>query len=94
MTIASVFQHLRKAADEYLDAGGSLRDFEDQARKAFLMEALALEGGNRSKTARLIGEHRNTLARHMQELNLREVFPDSRGSRPLPKPAKTGDKIW
>ena len=85
MTIASVLQHLRKEAAEFLDQGGTMTDFEAMARKAFLTEALHLEGGNRSRAARLIGTHRNTLARHMQELDLRKVFPDSRGSRPLPK---------
>ena len=88
MTIATTLELMRKAADQCLDQGLTLRDFEAWARKAYLMQALDLEGGNRSRTAKLIGEHRNTLARHMQELNLREVFPDGRGSRPLPKPAK------
>jgi DNA-binding NtrC family response regulator len=56
------------------------------ARTCIIQLALKKTGGNRSRAARILGVHRNTLARHMQALGLDKVFPDSRGKRP-PKPA-------
>ena len=61
---------LTLAASLILASGMNLDDSEKAVRKEVICLALTQNRGNKCKTARMLGVHRNTLARHIEGLNI------------------------
>jgi Fis family transcriptional regulator len=67
-----------------LESGISLEEGEQEFRKLYLTQALAVNKGNQCKAARQAGIHRNTLTRSAAELkiDLRAIRNVANGRRP------------
>src|SRR5438309_11368033 len=66
----AVRERLHALAEEMYRRGIEYDEAVREFRRAFLSAALRDVGGNRSLTARKLGLHRNTLLRHIAELQI------------------------
>lgn len=64
-----------------IDIGLSLADLARMVKRTYILEALALAGGNQSLAARAMGMHRNTLARDMHQLGIPGTPPGRRWAK-------------
>lgn len=78
---------LESLVAEMLDKGITLNEARTELERRFLQRALTLTGGNRSRAARKLGMHRNTLGRMMSELHLHADGTTAAARRAAPKPA-------
>ncbi|MCD6454328.1 MAG: hypothetical protein J7L62_03405, partial [Candidatus Aminicenantes bacterium] len=53
---------LEKIIRYLLSCGVTLREFEEEAEKIYISEALRINGGKIKEAAKLLGLHRNTLS--------------------------------
>lgn len=64
---ASIAEQVRQLGQH---GGLQLGEVLQEVKKAFIEGRLAANRGNQSLTARELGEHRNTLRRHLDELEI------------------------
>ena len=62
---------LERLVDEMVTRGVRFEDAHREFEKKFIMQVLLKANGNLGKAADLLGIHRNTLARKMNEYRLR-----------------------
>ncbi len=63
-------EHLRKVVDKLVSMGISLQESQDEVEKLFIQKILANCHGNRSRAARRLGMHRNTLNQRMEKYGM------------------------
>lgn len=63
-------QTINETAEKMLEAGMTLDQAEKMIRAAVITAAMLQTGGNQCKSAELLGVHRNTLGRALDECNL------------------------
>jgi len=79
----------REFAQAALDAEVREDDYLWIARTALLVQAIKKAGGNQSKAARILGIHRNLLARRLKRFKLEAVVREVKRLQELPLfPAK------
>lgn len=62
--------HLRRLVEKLVSLGISLREAQDEVEKLFIERTLAGCQGNRSRAARRLGMHRNTLNQRIDKYGL------------------------
>lgn len=62
--------HIRAVTAAIIDAGLNYEEAQALMRKTYMIEVLRRNRGNQCKTAALIGVHRNTIGRHLEELGI------------------------
>lgn len=84
---------IAETAEQMLAAGMSLHQSAEAIKREMIVAALHRRQGNLCRVARLLGEHRNTVARQMEKLGIAHVpqacREEARGEGFLPlKPVK------
>ena len=74
---------LTKLVGELVDRGLTLDQARKEFEKQFIVACLKSNGGNVSRSARLLGVHRNTLRNKVSTLG---IAPDDTGARPRRRP--------
>lgn len=69
--ITPIVQQMRRTALAFMAAGGTYKEYLKCASVAMLVEVLEKEGGNKSRAAKTLGKHRNTLDRQMKILGVK-----------------------
>jgi hypothetical protein len=64
---------LGRAIDQMLLHGLSMADAVSMLRERMLLRALEAHGGNITQAGRALGQHRNTITRELERLNLSHV---------------------
>lgn len=80
--IATIGSHLKKVTRLAVIAGIQARELQKAVRRDLVIEAMKASRGNQCRAARLIGCHRNTLTRMLDEFDL----PSSIGKSPQSAP--------
>ncbi len=62
--------HLRKVVEKLVSMGISLQESQDEVEKLFIQRILSTCHGNRSRAARKLGMHRNTLNQRIEKYRL------------------------
>jgi len=62
--------HLRRLVEKLVSLGISLKEAQDEVEKLFIERTLSSCQGNRSRAARRLGMHRNTLNARMDKYGL------------------------
>lgn len=70
---------------EMVNAGVFFQDAVSEFEKKYIRKVLEVNGGNRSRAAKALGIHRNTLGRKMEEYHL----TSKNGSSPSAKPGRS-----
>jgi len=63
-------EQLESLINQMVDHGISFEDALSEFEKRFIKKVLEKSNGNRSKAAQMLGIHRNTLSRKIEELDL------------------------
>lgn len=75
-------EQLESLINQMVDRGISFEDALGEFEKKFIKKVLEKSSGNQSKAAQLLGIHRNTLSRKINELDLdHRPKPRKRSSR-------------
>jgi DNA-binding NtrC family response regulator len=74
--VTALREQLERLIDDLVARGVRYEDAQREFEKRFIARALAKTDGNLCKAAELLGMHRNTLSRKVQEHHLRN------GARP------------
>ncbi|MGH9405226.1 MAG: helix-turn-helix domain-containing protein [Terriglobia bacterium] len=61
---------LEALISQMMEHGVHFEDAVEEFEKRFIRKALEKHGGNRSKAAQMLGIHRNTLSRKIDEMRL------------------------
>lgn len=63
-------EHLRRLIEKLVSLNISLGEAQDEVEKLYIERTLALSQGNRSRAARRLGIHRNTLNARIEKYGL------------------------
>ncbi|HLY59315.1 MAG TPA: helix-turn-helix domain-containing protein [Terriglobia bacterium] len=75
-------EQLESLVSQMVDRGISYEDALGEFEKRFIKQVLEKSNGNQSKAAQILGIHRNTLSRKIEELDLdHRPKPRKRSSR-------------
>jgi Fis family transcriptional regulator, factor for inversion stimulation protein len=85
MTMKSQLEALVK---EMVDGGIQYKDAVEEFQKHFILAVLTNTNGNLSKTAEVLGVHRNTLSKQVAHYFQNGHMAGARLRRPRPKAAK------